>query len=237
MKELNGTWSLNVTLPSQGGTATIELMEGEGGALTGKYVGALGNATLTGTVKGSEVEFSFDSQAGKITYKGTVSGDKLEGTCSYGQLGDGTFEGMKSEAPASEASSPDKWPSVDLGQPTMIFDVKDMEKSIDFYTRLGFERTVVRGHDGERHISSSDNPTWATFEYGNQSLHLMLIGMNMMNFEVADIQATSAGLRERGLNPRPAGPNGSGITLADPEGNIIYIMPIVPPEDGPAVSD
>lgn len=95
---LNGTWSLNVSLGGQqGGTASIELMEGEGGALTGKYTGALGNESLMGTVKGSEVEFSFDSQAGKITYKGTVSGNKIEGTCSYGQLGDGTFEGTKSE--------------------------------------------------------------------------------------------------------------------------------------------
>ena len=72
-------------------------MEGEGGALSGKYSGALGNESLMGTVKGSEVEFSFDSQAGKIAYKGTVSGNKMEGTCDYGQLGDGTFEGAKAE--------------------------------------------------------------------------------------------------------------------------------------------
>ncbi len=95
---LNGTWSLNVTLGGQqGGTAKIELVEGEGGALTGKYTGALGNESLTGTVKGSAVEFSFDSQAGKITYKGTVTGNKMAGNCSYGMAGEGTFEGMKSE--------------------------------------------------------------------------------------------------------------------------------------------
>lgn len=95
---LNGTWSLNVTLGGQqGGTAKIELTEGEGGALTGKYTGALGNENIIGTVKGSEVEFSFDSQAGKITYKGTVTGNKMAGKCSYGMAGDGTFEGSKSE--------------------------------------------------------------------------------------------------------------------------------------------
>lgn len=95
---LNGSWALNVSLGGQqGGTATIVLMEEEGGALTGSYTGALGNESLTGTVNGGDVEFSFDSQAGKISYKGTVSGNKMEGTCSYGQLGSGTFEGMKSE--------------------------------------------------------------------------------------------------------------------------------------------
>ncbi len=94
---LNGTWSLDVDIGGQGGTVAIELMEGEGGALTGTYTGTLGTESVMGTVKGSEVEFSFDSQAGKITYKGTVSGNKMEGTCDYGQVGSGTFAGMKSE--------------------------------------------------------------------------------------------------------------------------------------------
>ncbi len=102
---LNGTWSLDVTLGGQqGGTVAIELMEGDGGVLTGKYTGALGTESVTGTVNGADVEFSFDSQAGKITYKGTVSGNKMEGSCTYGQLGDGTFAGMKSAEKAEEGT-------------------------------------------------------------------------------------------------------------------------------------
>jgi hypothetical protein len=53
----------------------------------------------------------------------------------------------------------------------------------------------------------------------------MVIGTSMMNFEVVDIEATMAGLKARGLKPRPAGPNNSGIDLIDPDGNVIYIMP------------
>jgi len=49
-----------------------------------------------GTVKGSAVEFSFDSEAGKVTYKGTFADNKLTGTCNYGMIGEGTFEGEKS---------------------------------------------------------------------------------------------------------------------------------------------
>jgi hypothetical protein len=95
---VNGTWQLDVTLgDGQGGQATLTLEEGEGGALTGKYSGALGENDLTGTVNGNEVEVSFDSQAGTVTYKGTVSGNTIEGTCSYGQLGEGTFKGTKKE--------------------------------------------------------------------------------------------------------------------------------------------
>lgn len=93
---VNGKWVLSVSLgDGQGGEATFTLTEGEGGALTGKYSGAAGEADVTGTVKGNEVEFTFDSQLGKVTYKGTVDGDTMEGTCSYGQMGEGTFKGKK----------------------------------------------------------------------------------------------------------------------------------------------
>ncbi len=96
---LNGTWKMNVAIGGQqGGTATFVLTEGEGGTLSGTYSGALGTENIKGTVKGSEIEFSFDSQAGKISYKGTVSGTTIKGSCSYGQLGAGTFEGEKSAA-------------------------------------------------------------------------------------------------------------------------------------------
>ena len=121
-----------------------------------------------------------------------------------------------------------KWPKLELGELTMIFDVKHMAKSVDFYTRLGFERTVVRSHDGEGPTSSEDNPNWATFRCGHQSVHLMLIGTDMMHFVVADPKAVMASLKERGLDPIPAGPGDSGTSLADPDGNIIYIMKSTP---------
>lgn len=95
---VNGTWTLEVTLgDGQGGSATLTLEEGEGGKLTGKYSGALGEVDVTGTVDGNDVVVSFESQAGTVTYKGTVDGNTMEGTCAYGQLGDGTFKGTKKE--------------------------------------------------------------------------------------------------------------------------------------------
>lgn len=117
-----------------------------------------------------------------------------------------------------------KRPDVDLGEFDIVFDVKDVAKSVDFYTRLGFQRTVVRSHDGKRPISSEANPDWATFRCGQQNVHLMSIGMNMITFVVADPQAAAADLRARGLDPAPAGPGGSGASLTDPDGNVIYIM-------------
>ncbi len=120
------------------------------------------------------------------------------------------------------------WPPVELGEVTMIFTVKDLAKSIDFYTRLGFEQTVVHGHDGQKPISSEDNPSWATFRCGNQRVHLMDIGMNMMHFVVDDPPAVMTALTERGLAPYASGPGNTGASLEDPDGNIIYIMKSTP---------
>ena len=93
---VNGTWVLNVDLGGgQGGAPTFVLEEKEAGKLSGTYSGALGQADITGTVDGAQVEFSFSSEAGNVTYKGTVSGDMMEGTCNYGDVGSGTFKGKK----------------------------------------------------------------------------------------------------------------------------------------------
>ncbi len=104
---VNGTWLLSVTLgDGQGGEASVALEEKEAGKLTGSYTGALGTAEVSGTVAGDAVTFWFDSQAGKITYQGKVAGDTMEGTCTYGQLGNGTFKGKKKlPAPFSSASA------------------------------------------------------------------------------------------------------------------------------------
>ena len=95
---VNGTWVLSVDLGGQGGDATFVLEEKEAGVLTGTYSGAVGSAEVTGKVSGNEVEFSFSSdQAGTVTYKGTITDGVMSGTCSYGDLGSGTFSGKKKE--------------------------------------------------------------------------------------------------------------------------------------------
>jgi hypothetical protein len=93
---VTGKWVLDVKLgDGQGGQATLDLKQ-EGEKITGTYSGALGSVPVTGTVKGDQVEISLTSDAGTVSYRGKVSGDTMEGTCSYGQLGDGTFTGKRS---------------------------------------------------------------------------------------------------------------------------------------------
>ena len=93
-QDMTGTWVLGVTLDAGSGDATFVFKQ-EGEAITGAYSGTLGEQTVTGTVKGNVVEFSFTSEAGKITYKGTVEDGVFKGTCEYGLLGGGTFSGEK----------------------------------------------------------------------------------------------------------------------------------------------
>ena len=94
--DLTGTWSANVVLDAGNGTATFVLKQ-MGDTLSGTYSGVLGEAKVTGTVKGNQAEWSFQSdQAGKIVYAGTLDGaSKIKGACEYGALGKGTFTAEK----------------------------------------------------------------------------------------------------------------------------------------------
>jgi hypothetical protein len=94
--DVSGTWTATVVLDAGAGAATF-VFEQKGEALSGTYSGVLGEAKLTGTVKGDQVEWSFDGgQVGKVTYSGRLdSASKMKGTTEYGLLGKGTFTADK----------------------------------------------------------------------------------------------------------------------------------------------
>lgn len=95
---VSGTWDAKVDLGGQGGTPTFVLKQ-DGEKLTGTYSGALGEAPLTGTVKGSTVTFDFDVQGAKVHYEGKLNADgtEMEGTCDYGGQASGTFTAKKAK--------------------------------------------------------------------------------------------------------------------------------------------
>jgi|SRR5579871_2549984 len=93
--DISGTWSAAVRLDAGAGSATFVIKQA-GDTLTGTYSGVLGSADIKGTVKGNQVEWSFENaDAGKISYKGTLEGATIKGTVEYGQLGSGTFTAEK----------------------------------------------------------------------------------------------------------------------------------------------
>jgi hypothetical protein len=94
--DVTGKWLFTVQTSAGGGTPTVTLKQ-DGEKLTGHYSSQqLGEAELTGTVKGSDIKFTFgtDVQGAHldVTYAGTIeSKDSMKGTVNLGGLGDGTF--------------------------------------------------------------------------------------------------------------------------------------------------
>jgi hypothetical protein len=94
--DLTGKWTFTVTTDAGTGEPAVTLKQ-DGEKLTGHYSSqVLGEADLTGTVKGQKIEFAFtaDAQGTKleVKYSGTVeSKDALKGTVDLGGLGSGTF--------------------------------------------------------------------------------------------------------------------------------------------------
>ena len=97
--DLTGKWIFTVETSGGSGTPTITLKQ-DGEKLTGHYSGQLGEADLTGTIKGNDFTFKFtvDAQGNNLecTYQGTAeSKDALKGKVDIAGLANGTFTAKK----------------------------------------------------------------------------------------------------------------------------------------------
>ena len=91
-----GTWVLSVDLGRAGSGDARLVLHRDGDRITGTYRGAMGRGIeVDGTVKDGLVEFSFDSERGEVTYEGTLDGTAMEGKCVYGDMGAGSFVGVR----------------------------------------------------------------------------------------------------------------------------------------------
>lgn len=93
-----GTWIMEVETSAGSGTPTFTFKQ-DGEKLEGDYKGALGEAKVTGTVKGNAISFWFTVEAqgasGKVIYEGTVEGDTMKGKVDMASMADGTFTGKR----------------------------------------------------------------------------------------------------------------------------------------------
>lgn len=97
--DVSGAWQLQIDLGGNAGTPSMTLKQ-DGEKLTGVYSSqVVGEQQLTGTIKGNDISFgfqaSFDGNAVKVTYTGTVDKDTMKGKVVFGDLGEGTFTGKK----------------------------------------------------------------------------------------------------------------------------------------------
>ena len=95
---VTGEWAFTVTTDQGGGEPTITFKQ-DGEKLTGKYVGQLGAADLTGTLKGNAIHFTFtldvQGQQAPVTYDGTVEKNTMKGKLDIGGMVNGTFTATK----------------------------------------------------------------------------------------------------------------------------------------------
>jgi len=96
--DVTGTWEAKVEVGGQTGSPNFVLKQ-NGEELTGTYSGALGEAPVTGTVRGSDVTIDFEVSSYKIHYAGKRDSDgkKMEGTVDFGGVASGTFTATKKE--------------------------------------------------------------------------------------------------------------------------------------------
>ena len=96
--DVTGTWTMAVQTGAGSGSPTFVLVQ-KGEALSGTYKGQLGEAPVTGTVKGDEVTIEYtvggQGQSIAVKYSGKTDGKTMSGKVSLGQLGEGTFTGTK----------------------------------------------------------------------------------------------------------------------------------------------
>jgi hypothetical protein len=96
---ITGVWNFNVETPAGTGTPVFTLKQ-EGEKVTGTYKGQLGEAPVTGTVKGNDVmlmiKVSPQGEEITVTYTGKItSKDAMSGKATFGSLGEGNWTAKK----------------------------------------------------------------------------------------------------------------------------------------------
>ncbi len=94
--DISGTWQGKVETDMGSGSPVFVLKQ-NGEKLTGTYAGALGEAPLSGTVKGQDVVLEIEVQGAKIVYTGKLDADgkTMKGKVDLAGMASGTFTAQK----------------------------------------------------------------------------------------------------------------------------------------------
>lgn len=95
--DVSGVWAVEIEIAGQQGKPEFTLKQ-EGEKITGKYQGQFGDADVKGTLKGKDIEFSFEAQGATITYKGAVDKDTMKGTADYAGQATGQWTAKRKPA-------------------------------------------------------------------------------------------------------------------------------------------
>ena len=93
--DISGAWQFALVNANGKGSPSFEFTQ-NGEALTGTYAGKFGKAAVSGSVKGDQVEFTFEAPNGKFHYKGTIDGQaSMKGEYELVGTEKGTFTATK----------------------------------------------------------------------------------------------------------------------------------------------
>jgi hypothetical protein len=96
--DIDGTWLVTIEAPTGTSKATLVLTQ-TGTDVTGHYAGQFGEAPVTGTTKGHEIELTYRVEMQgvplEVNYIGTVEGAVFRGKVVVPGFGEGTFSGTK----------------------------------------------------------------------------------------------------------------------------------------------
>ncbi|HNY65098.1 MAG TPA: hypothetical protein PKM41_06635 [Deltaproteobacteria bacterium] len=95
---ITGKWAMDVVTPKVTGVAVFTFQQ-NGEKLTGMYAGSLGEAPITGTIKGLDAtwQFTTDPKKGPAIYTGKFdpSGKTVKGDIDFAGIMKGSFSGKK----------------------------------------------------------------------------------------------------------------------------------------------
>ncbi len=96
--DVTGTWDFSVDTP-HGTMTSMTTFKQEGEKLTGTQTSPMGEVTLEGTVKDSDISFvmTVDIQGDSltITFTGKVEGDSMSGNVEFGTYGSSTWSAKR----------------------------------------------------------------------------------------------------------------------------------------------
>jgi len=116
---------------------------------------------------------------------------------------------------------------MELGVFSLSLKVKDMEKSLDFYQKLGFE-VIDGGHMNDQY-PDTDKEKWRILSHDSVKIGLFqhVIDSTLLTFHPQDARAVQRTLKASGVELiQEADMDGGGpasIILADPDGNMIMM--------------
>ena len=118
---------------------------------------------------------------------------------------------------------------MDLGNFSVSLGVKDMEKSLDFYQKFGFE--VIDGGHNYMDCEYPDTETekWRILQNGSATIGLFqgMFDINILTFNPVELRPIQAALKEHNLefdyeaDMTTTGP--CSASLKDPDGNVILL--------------